>query len=144
MVSLCFLLLSSVSLLFTVSSVSLFHFLCSLEELVAYVKLFYTTFPLIVLLWESMKLMDFDLLVLKKKMSVQEVSLMINQEHEIFYIISILIVFMNLNFGKVSHFIKGNVYNCTHSNKSLVNLSVGLFYSASFILNICAWSVPCL
>ena len=34
------------------------------------------------------KVILFDLIVLKQNMSVQETSLLINQEHEIFYLVS--------------------------------------------------------
>ena len=48
-----------------------------------------------------MRLNDFiDLIVLKQKMSAQEVSLLINQEHEIFYVTSNLII-LSIHYEKV-------------------------------------------
>ena len=77
--------------------------LSSVEVLIAYVKL-YTTFQLV--LWKFMKLNDFIWFnSLKQKMSVQEVSLLINQEQEIFYLIYNLII-SSIYLKKVQCFYK--------------------------------------
>ena len=62
----------------------------------------------------------FDLIVLKQKMSAQEVSLLINQEHEIFYATSNLII-LSIYFvlKKYNILVKGNVYNVFYSYTDL-------------------------
>ena len=95
----------------------LFFFISSpLKSLNAYVEL-YTTFPfpLCNKIIKSNSLTKSNFITLENKTSVQEVRLLINQEHEIFHSVSNSILLLKF-IGILKGFQKGNVYNHTVCN----------------------------